>query len=112
MNPINYDLIISLICAGFGLYMLIFKLHVCERKVYTPVLGTVIVFLGLLSWCTIALISYSAISFEPNWAYSEGWRGSWAYTTARVFFAVMWFSMLYHITKYSPKSKKESKLEI
>lgn len=111
MTPINLDLIISAVCAGFGLYMLVWKLHACNPKKYTPALCSIAVLTSLLAWCTLLLISYSALKGYPEWIYSN-WKGSWGHTNVRIGFAIFYFLTLIHMCKYAPKSKKERSFKI
>ena len=111
MIPINYDFIISLMCAGAGLWMLN-HIGAFSKKKYTPTLSSVAIFIGLVGWCVVALVSLSAIYQSPPWMGTTGWRGTWGYTASRCFMAMMWMLMLLHIEHYAPKSKKQSKTHL
>ncbi|SLJ84514.1 hypothetical protein [Psychrobacter sp. DAB_AL43B] len=104
MIPINYDFVISLMCAGAGLWML-FHIGAFSKKKYTPTLSSIAVFVGLIGWSIITLVSLSAIAESPPWMGTTGWKGTWGYTASRMFLAIMWILMLLHIECYSPRCK-------
>lgn len=112
MTPVSYDLILACVCGFSGFYVMLWKLHMFNMKKYTPVLSSMVVLLGVLSWSIVALASYSNMVQQPYWAYSVGWYGSYIYTTSRVLSTISWMLLLFHICKYSPKRKSEVKAEI
>lgn len=107
ITPILFDLVISVTAVIIGLYTLVWKMKIYTPKVYTPLLGSMIILIGLMGWCLFSLASYSAIYQEPAWVYVEGLYGSWAYSVGRVIFLVYWCFVQHHIVKYSPKCKKD-----
>ena len=111
MIPINYDFVISLMCANAGLWML-HHIGAFSRKRYTPTLSSVAIFIGLIGWCVVALVSLSAIYQSPPWMGVTNWKGTWGYTSSRAFMAIMWALMLGHVHLYSPKCRKTNKVEL
>ena len=111
MIPINYDVIISTICFVAGLYAM-WRIGGFSRKQYTPVLAGVTVSIGLIAWSIIALVSLSAVIQRPEWVQATGWRGTWGYTTSRIFMAIMWGLALTQIIVYSPKSKRDVRFKL
>lgn len=105
MIPINYDFIVSFVCAGAGLWMLV-HIGAFSKKKYTPTLSSIAVFVGLIGWATIMLVSLSAIYESPPWMGTTGWKGTWGYTASRIFLAIMWILMLLHIERYAPRCRK------
>lgn len=111
MIPINYDFIISLCCTAAGLVMLK-RIGAFSHKRYTPPLSAIAVLVGLIGWSIITLVSLSAIYKSPPWMGVTNWKGTWGYTSSRVFMAIMWALMLAHVHLYSPKCKKTNKVEL
>lgn len=105
MPPINYDVVISLVCVVLGATTLV-RMGTFSKRKYTPTLSALIVCSGLIAWSIITLVSISAVTGHPTIFYSEGWQGGWGYTMSRFFMAVMWSLTLLQILYYSPRCRK------
>ncbi len=106
MTPINYDFVISFMSFAAGVYMFC-KIGGFSKKQYTPVLAALIVSTGIIAWAIVFMVSVSGIFEHPTIFYSKGWKGSWGYTSSRMFMAIMWGLTLLSIHFYAPKCRKE-----
>lgn len=106
MIPINYDLLISTICWIAGL-IAAFRIGAFSKCQYTPTLSAITILSGLVAWSIIGLVSFSAVFEHPALFFSEGWKGSWGYTSSRFFMAITWFLTLLLIEFYAPKRRED-----
>lgn len=111
MMPIHYDLLISGFCFVCGLYVL-WDIGAFTKKKYTSTLAGMTVSAGIVAWLLILLVSLSSIYETPPWVYTQGWKGSWAYTTSRLPMAIMWLMALMQIKTYSPRCRKHVKVKL
>ena len=101
MTPIVFDFVISITAVVVGLYVLVWKLNAYTLKKYTPLLGSMIIIIGMLAWSVFALASYSAMHQSPAWVFVEGTYGSWGYSAGRGIFFFNWLLLIYYIVKDS-----------
>lgn len=101
MTPIVFDFVISITAVIVGLYVLVWKLNAYTLKKYTPLLGSMIIIIGMLAWSVFALASYSAMHQSPAWVFVEGIYGSWGYSAGRGIFFFNWLLLIYYIVKDS-----------
>ena len=81
MIPIYVDFIVSFAATVTGFMVLVSKMDVFNRKAYTPILESMIIFIGSLGWSVFALLSFAAVTRYPPWlADDDVWTGSWGYT--------------------------------
>ena len=111
MLPIHYDVAISGFCFFAGLYTL-WNIGAFTKKRYPPALAGMTVLVGIVAWLLIILVSLSAIFETPPWIYTQGWKGSWAYTASRLPMAIMWLMALTQIKTYSPRCRKQVKAKL
>lgn len=111
MMPIHYDFLISGFCLACGLYVL-WAIGAFTKEKYTPSLAGMTVSAGIVAWLLILLVSLSSIYETPPWAYTQGWKGSWAYTASRLPMAIMWLMALMQIKTYSPRCRKHVKARL
>ena len=97
MTPIVFDFVISITAVVVGLYVLVWKLNAYTLKKYTPLLGSMIIIIGMLAWSVFALASYSAMHQSPAWVFVEGIYGSWGYSAGRGIFFFNWLLLIYYI---------------
>lgn len=102
MIPIYVDFIVSFAATVAGFVVLVSKMDVFDRRAYTPILESMIIFIGSLGWSVFALLSFAAVTRYPPWLTDDNvWTGSWGYTTARVLWSVAWVLLLLLMTRYT-----------